>query len=312
MSSTSPITTETHNTRYVEYVDFFAQRGIDPSAALPNQLLLFDTFNDNNSFENLYHWEANKIYQKIHIYVTQGSITVDINGKEETLTAPSLITIMPENTCTRRYRSSDLQYFMIVVYPKLSNKLYADMGLTYSNAQLSLKHFVSSLSEEQMNHTRNLYLDIKNDLLGPDYEYKEVYIQNLLAALVVQNIQIHRYNPMPLHGDSNSRQYDIYCRYLTLLNKHSIEHRTVQYYADLLNISSKYLSFVCNSYSKKNASTWIDDSVIQKAKALMLVHHYTLRQTSEVLHFPTVSSFSRFFKRVTHITPKEFLKTIDN
>jgi AraC-like DNA-binding protein len=296
----------------VEYVDIFTSEDIVPSASLSNQLLLFDNFDGINPLEKRPEGEGIKVYQKLYVYITRGSVTITINGKEESLTAPSLISIMPENTNHIKESSPDVQFFMFVVYPKFANRLYVDMGLTYSNAQLSLKHFVSSLTEEQMNRTLKIYLDIKKDLLSPDYEYKEVFVRSLLAALVVENIQIHRYNPMPLHGDSNSRQYDIYCRYLTLLNKHSIEHRTVQYYADLLNISSKYLSFVCNSYSKKNASTWIDNSVIQKAKALMLVHHYSLKQTSEALHFPTVSSFSRFFKRVTHTTPKEFLKTIGN
>ena len=93
---------------------------------------------------------------------------------------------------------------------------------------------------------------------------------------------------------------------ICLLNKHAIQQRTVQYYAECLGISSKYLSFVCTSYSKKNASAWIDEAVIQKAKAMILVHHYSLGETSEALHFPTVSSFSRYFKRVTGITPKDF------
>ena len=116
------------------------------------------------------------------------------------------------------------------------------------------------------------------------------------------------YNPMPLKGDSNSRQYDIYCKFLALLNKHSQEHRDVRFYAEQLGISSKYLSFVCISYSKKNASTWIDESVIQKARVLMMVHNYTISEISEALHFLTISSFRRFFKRVTGMTTKEYLR----
>ena len=80
------------------------------------------------------------------------------------------------------------------------------------------------------------------------------------------------------------------------------------FYANTLGISSKYLSFVCTCYSRRNASAWIDEAVIQKAKAMILVHHYSLSETSDALHFPTVSSFSRFFKRVTNETPKMYLQ----
>ena len=307
--STSP-QTEGHNTRYVEYVDVFTRQDVIPSAQLKDNLLLFDTFNGTNPLEFLYQQGANKMYQKICIYVTKGEFVLDINGTEETIKAGMLTTIMPENITQTKRTSADFQYFMLVFYPKLSNLIYNDIGITYSNARNSLRHFTSSLSEEQMQRTLNLYNEIKKDLLGPAYEYQEVYVRSMLCALVVENINIHQYNPMPLQGNSNSRQYDVYCRFIALLNKHSTEHRSVKYYADQLGISSKYLSFVCISYSQKNASSWIDDSVIQKAKALMVVHHYSFNETSDILHFPSMSSFSRFFKRVTGSTPKEYVRLL--
>ena len=149
-------------------------------------------------------------------------------------------------------------------------------------------------------------------MLQPEYKYQPIFQRSLLNALYVENINIHKYTPMPLTGNGNSRQYDIYCKFLTALNKHAQEHRNVLYYANLLGISSKYLSFVCISYSKKNASTWIDDAVIQKAKVLMTVHQYNIHKVSEMLNFQTTSSFRRFFKRVTGITTSEYLTTQNN
>ena len=298
-----------HNTRYVEYVDIFSQQDVVPSAAIKDYLLLFDTFNGINPLEFLHYADGNKMYQKLNIYVTKGECVLDFNGTEKTIKAGSLITIMPENATKTKYTSSDFSYFMMVIYPKLANQIYSEIGITYSNARNSLHHFISDMSEEQMDKMYDLYNEVKKDILGPDYEYKEVYIRSLLCAMVVENINIHKYNPMPLQGNSNSRQYDVYCKFLALLNKQSIEHRSVKHYADILGISSKYLSFVCINYSNKNASAWIDDSVIQKAKALLVVHHYSFSETSEILHFQTISSFSRFFKRVTGVSPKEYVRS---
>ena len=298
-----------HNTRYVEYTDIFTHGNVTPSAAIPDSLLLFDTFQGVNPLQHLYNTDEYKIYQKLCIYIIRGDATLEINGKEHHLSANMLVTIMPENMTLMTYASNDLQYFMLVTYPKLSNLIYNQIGITYSNAKLSLRHFISPLTADQVLRMLNLYNDIKFEITGADYELKEQYINCLLQALTIENINIHKYNPMPLQGgDSNSRQYDVYCHFLSLLNKHTNEHRSVNFYAKQLGISSKYLSFVCISYSKKNASTWISDAVIQKAKALMVVHNYSFNETSETLHFPTVSSFSRFFKRVTGMTPKAFVK----
>lgn len=298
-----------HNTRYVEYTDVFADKNIIPSAAVRENLLLFDTFDGKNPLLQIFpNKEKHKMYQKLHIYIIRGEAVIEINGKPNTLNENMFISIMPENTTSLTSASHDLRYLMMVVYPRLSNQIYNEIGVTYTNTKLTLKHFISRLTPEQAQRVCSLYNDIKSDLLAPAYEEREAYIHSLLQAFVVENINIHKYNPMPLQGDSNSRQYDVYCRFLTLLNKHISERRTVSYYAKTLGISSKYLSYVCTCYSQKNASTWIDEAVIQKAKALIVVHNYTFSETSIALNFRTVSCFTRYFKRVTGMTPKHFLK----
>ena len=295
-----------HAPRFVEYVDIFSSADITPSAGSKDNIMLFDTFADTNPLEPLRYVPSTKIYQSISYYVLEGEIIYEINGKDVTLTKNTVLNVMPENTIEVKEVSPDIQYFMVVTYPKVSNQIFKEIGLTYSNARLSFQYFATPVNGQQMQDFFRIYNDIKRDMLGPDYEFKAEYIHSLLNAMMVKNINVHQYDPVPLEGNSNSRQYDVYCRFLSLLNKHAIEQRTVLFYAQQLNISSKYLSFVCTSYSKKNASAWIDEAVIQKAKALILVHHYSLIETSEALHFPTVSSFSRFFKRVVGMTPREF------
>ena len=294
---------------YVEYTDIFSRADIIPSAGIKDQLLLFDTFNGINPLEQLHNAIPTKIYQRVSLYVMEGECQLLINGKEEIIGKNTLATIMPENTLQIRFPELDVQYILLVTYPKVANEIYQETGITYSNARLSLRHFISTMSDQMLADVLLIYQEIKKELNGFNYELREAYIHAMLDALMVKSINIHQYNPVPLEGDSSSRQYDVYCKFLALLNKQAIQQRSVQYYANQLGISSKYLSFVCTSYSKKNASAWIDEAVIQKAKALILVHHYSLRETSQALHFPNVSSFSRYFKRVANMTPKEFAKS---
>ncbi len=300
---------EQKNIRYVEYMDVFSQPNIVPTACVKNHLMLFDSFNGNNPFAEIFYGVPNKMYQNLYIYITKGEMTITINNQDKELSCGDSIIIMPENIVRIKSMSTGVKYFMFVIYPKLASEIFNDIGLTYSSARLSLHHFTTHLDDSQIQRVLGLYTEISHDLINYDYEYKAIYIRSLLDILLVENINTHKIEAMPLEGDSNSRQYDVYCKFITLLNKHAIEQRSVQYYANTLGISSKYLSYVCISYSNKNASTWIDEAVIQKAKALILVHHYTLSETSEILHFSSISSFSRFFTRVMGITPKNFVKS---
>ena len=280
-----------------------------PTACVKNHLILFDSFSGNNPFNEIFYEIPNKMYQNLYIYITKGEMTISINNQDTELKSGDSIIIMPENIIRIKNMSTGIKYFMFVIYPKLASEIFNDIGLTYSSARLSLHHFTAQLDNEQMQRVLNIYDEIRHDLITFDYEYKALYIRSMLDILLVENINTHKIEAMPLEGDSNSRQYDVYCKFIALLNKHAVEQRSVQYYANTLGISSKYLSYVCISYSNKNASTWIDEAVIQKAKALILVHHYTLSETSEILHFSSISSFSRFFTRVMGMTPKNFVKS---
>ena len=300
---------ESKNIRYVEYVDVFSQPNVVPTACVKNHLILFDSFSGNNPFNEIFYEIPNKMYQNLYIYITKGEMTISINNQDTELKSGDSIIIMPENIIRIKNMSTGIKYFMFVMYPKLASEIFNDIGLTYSSARLSLHHFTAQLDNEQMQRVLNIYDEIRHDLITFDYEYKALYIRSMLDILLVENINTHKIEAMPLEGDSNSRQYDVYCKFIALLNKHAVEQRSVQYYANTLGISSKYLSYVCISYSNKNASTWIDEAVIQKAKALILVHHYTLSETSEILHFSSISSFSRFFTRVMGMTPKNFVKS---
>jgi AraC-type DNA-binding domain-containing proteins len=56
----------------------------------------------------------------------------------------------------------------------------------------------------------------------------------------------------------------------------------------------------------KSAGEWIDERVILEVKALLKSTNMTIQQISDELNFPTQSSFGKYFKRLTGISPKEY------
>ncbi|MBQ0047756.1 MAG: helix-turn-helix transcriptional regulator [Prevotellaceae bacterium] len=299
-----------HNNTYIEYVDVFSQEIVTPTAGVRNFMYYFDTEDGNNPLKNLANYTEVKLYQKTIFYVLKGHCVFEINNKETRIEAGQLLSTMPETMIKFKYASPDIQYRMLVVYPKLLSMVYEDLGITLTLTELTRIYYISKVKPEIMKVCMDLYDEMKADMLAPSYEYKAIYQRSLLNVLFVYNMMAHDFYPQQTHGNSNSRQYDVYRKFLNLLNKHVNDQRSVQFYADQLGISSKYLSFVCISYSKRNASSWIDEYVVQKAQVLMSIHGYSFTEISEILHFQTVSSFSRFFKRVTGMTPKEYYRTV--
>lgn len=108
-------------------------------------------------------------------------------------------------------------------------------------------------------------------------------------------------------GSSSHKEYNKLTEdYLALVERMYREHRQLNYYAYILNRSTKYLSRHIKEETGVNATDWIDKCVILDAEAQLISTNNTIREISESLGFPTQSFFGKYFKRVTGLSPSEF------
>ena len=103
-----------------------------------------------------------------------------------------------------------------------------------------------------------------------------------------------------------SRQDILFREFLTLLATDITISREVQYYADKLNITPKYLTIITRQVSDRSAAAWITRTVILNAKALLSSTQLSVQQISVRLNFPNPSFFGQYFLRHTGLTPKEY------
>ncbi|WP_163310011.1 helix-turn-helix domain-containing protein [Dysgonomonas sp. 521] len=83
------------------------------------------------------------------------------------------------------------------------------------------------------------------------------------------------------------------------------EHK-VEFYANKLFVTPQYLSLVLKNTSGKTAYQWIVDGIITESKILLKDVDSTIQQISENLYFPDSSSFSKFFKKQTGVSPFKY------
>lgn len=103
-----------------------------------------------------------------------------------------------------------------------------------------------------------------------------------------------------------TRKEDLVIRFADLVNKHVRQERKVQYYANLLHVTAKYLTETVKEVSGRNAGEIIDDFVIVESKMLLENPEYSIAQISAMLNFADPSFFGKYFKRLTGLSPKEF------
>ena len=103
---------------------------------------------------------------------------------------------------------------------------------------------------------------------------------------------------------SNASDYTFEA-FMQLLREHPHE-REVQWYAEQLKISPKYLSEICKERSGKSASQWIADVTVSEIKHLLLNTTMPIHKIAEVMEFPNASFFCQYTKKHTGLTPNHF------
>lgn len=118
-----------------------------------------------------------------------------------------------------------------------------------------------------------------------------------------------------IHGtaiekETKEHQSDVMKRFLILVKNNYKEERTVEFYADKMNMTAKYMTTLIKKASGKSALQWIQEYVILDAKAQLSTTMNSVKHISFDLNFPTQSFFGRYFKRATGMSPSDYRRSV--
>lgn len=100
------------------------------------------------------------------------------------------------------------------------------------------------------------------------------------------------------------RQEEIFRKFMVLVKMHCRECRDVEFYAQKLFISPRYLSFVCiHTANNLSAKKLIDLQTVLEIKIMLETTNEPVQKIAERMRFPDQSYFGRFFKRYTGQSP---------
>ena len=94
-------------------------------------------------------------------------------------------------------------------------------------------------------------------------------------------------------------------RFLDLLHSIDVKHHTVEWYANQLCISPKYLSALCKKHSGKTANEWITEHVVEDIRYYLKPTDYSIKQICSLIGFPNTSFFGKYVKQHFGMTPMQ-------
>lgn len=231
-----------------------------------------------------------------------GELTVEINMIEHHISAGNLVITLPEDILQHKKVTDDVKGLFIIVsqqfiedaFPKIEEILPLFLHIQ--------KYPCLSLSVQECVRIQNFY-NFFIQHLEDNSPYRDKVIRSILQSLVYYIAGVVNLDQA---NNRRDRKEELFSRFIQLIIKNYKEHKKLDFYADKLFISPKYLSDAIKKISGKSAHDWIDHYILLEAKILLRSSRKTVQQIADELNFPNNSFFSKYFKKHCGITPKEY------
>lgn len=237
----------------------------------------------------------------------KGKATVNINYKEWHLHEGAVITVFPNDVVELKVKSEASLFDVEML--KYNASLLRE-------ASLQLEQTVySSLREDRCRQDTPVVTNIIDSmfaLLKVYFNQSECTCVSQLVLLQLKAffVGFHEYlqrNPQNRPDDEvkSYRVRELFNRFMMLMERDYKLSRDVNYYADLMHITSKYLTNIVRQVAGHTPKTIIDQYVILQLKMQLQRSSQSIKEIAWEYHFTDVSFFCRYFKKHTGLTPQQ-------
>lgn len=244
----------------------------------------------------------------IFILCTEGEVEVEINYVTYKLRKNSFVTLLPLDIVTKKMEEGDFCCKTLVI----PQRVYAPMTMN-----IDLNHLkdvkimpVVTYDGPYLDSIMQTFSMLENAKELLEYEDFETYAQRMVHALFVvlhSYLKQMREKSAPLPRVV-MRKRELFKKFIEKIVESYTVSREVLFYANELGVSSGYLNEVCNDVSTHSAKDIIDSAVVLRLKYELSYTSKTIQELADEYCFPSQSYFSRYFKRLTGLTPSEFRK----
>lgn len=248
-------------------------------------------------------------------FCISGHLRMMINLTEFDVVENSLFINLPGNIIRVSKLDLDqkakLHFIVVAMTRDYMSGLKMDINKLIERSMFILKSPCFILNEEEKKVAKE-YLKLAREVLRSSLRYKRECISSLLSSIfyLAGGMMEQRISESGAVSDmrTSDRSKVIFDRFINLVTEHHMTERGMAFYADRLCITPKYLSKLVKNATGQSAPEWIDAYVILEAKNMLKYSDLPVKEVVSRLNFPNSSSFHKFFKAKTGMTPVQYRK----
>lgn len=160
------------------------------------------------------------------------------------------------------------------------------------------------LSEDDWNLMGEYYQLLRHSLNRQPLSLKS--IRALQTALMAELQNIIRKGKEGENHKTAGRKETIFHHFANLVNQHADKEHNIAFYANQMCLTPNHLGSTIREASGMTVQDWIHRRIIQQAKLFLMYSDMPVGEIAEQLNFSTSSSFCKFFKKETNMTPRQY------
>ena len=239
------------------------------------------------------------------VICTQGKVQGTLNGQTIEL-HKNQIAVIPQNVIvTNPMISPDFNLKAMFFTNRILQSFLHEKMNVWNDVVYVRKMHVITMEDIDLQFYTNFYEMLRLCFdKQVDYPYRTDVIQSLLRGAILglcgalKQRMLNDDTSIDTHTNNNHFQ-----RFLDLLHSTDVKHRPVEWYANELCISPKYLSALCKKHSGKTANEWITEHVLEDIRYYLKQTDYSIKQICDLLGFPNPSFFGKYVKDQYGMTP---------
>ena len=238
------------------------------------------------------------------VLVRSGWAQIEIDFKPYHISSNSLLLLIPASRLQLLERSSDFMVSYVTFSEAVSREVTAGFDPTFICFQK--EYPVATVTDDDAIFIGHQIMGIRHVMEKNPGEHQMQIVKNMIQCFYLELYDRTKENFSQRSTKNVSSQEYIFMRFLMLVHKHADRERDLPFYADHLCITTRYLSSIVRNQTGRTAKDFIDSHCIQDIKRLLRTTKESLQNIALRLNFPDASFFSRYFKKLTGMTPSEF------
>nr|WP_315029534.1 AraC family transcriptional regulator [uncultured Chryseobacterium sp.] len=236
---------------------------------------------------------------------TAGEISIEIDSQEYNVDTHSFLIAAP-STIVKFLKTSEDFMMKLLFFDKnfliknISNPFIIEKMNLFSEGSYSIVKTTARNSIQLQNLMD--YLKKKSRKQG---KFTEEIIRTIIFNLLLETAEIIEKEDF-IGKEKEEGKKDLYLKFNKLIRENIRGQRTVQFYADQLCISNKYLIEMIKKASGKTPHEVIDETLLKEAYVMLGNPDITISEIAFELQFNSTSAFGRFFKKHTSLSPSEY------